>query len=155
MAEVSSALLPTEIAGRRSVMATCAGATRKELDAALASLGRLPAATDLRSAESGLVMLRGRMGGDGRAFNVGEASVTRATVRLDDGRTGFAYQLGRDKNRARSAALLDALWQGAERAAVETALLPIRARIDADAALQARRVAATRVDFFTMVRGED
>ncbi len=70
-------------------------------------------------------------------------------------RTGFAYQLGRDKDRARSAALLDALWQGAERDAVEAALVPIRTRIAADAALQARRVAATRVDFFTMVRGED
>ncbi len=140
---------------RRQVMAVCAGATRKELDAALAGMGRLPSATDLRPGESGLVMLRGRMGGDGRAFNVGEASVTRAAVRLDDGRTGFAYQLGRDKDRARSAALLDALWQGAERDAVEAALTPIRTRIASDAALQARRVAATRVDFFTMVRGED
>ncbi|MEJ0011759.1 MAG: phosphonate C-P lyase system protein PhnG [Bauldia sp.] len=142
-------------AARRQVMAICAGATRKELDAALAGMRKLPSATDLRPGESGLVMLRGRMGGDGRAFNVGEASVTRAAVRLDDGRTGFAYQLGRDKDRARSAALLDALWQGAERDSVEAALQPIRARIAADAALQARRVAATRVDFFTMVRGED
>lgn len=142
-------------AARRQVMAVCAGATRRELDAAIAGMGKLPSATDLRPGESGLVMLRGRMGGDGRAFNVGEASVTRAAVRLDDGRTGFAYQLGRDKDRARSAALLDALWQGAERDAVEAALTPIRTRIAADTALQARRVAATRVDFFTMVRGED
>jgi alpha-D-ribose 1-methylphosphonate 5-triphosphate synthase subunit PhnG len=142
-------------AARRQLMAVCAGATRKELAAALAAMGKLPPATDLRPGESGLVMLRGRMGGDGRAFNVGEASVTRAAVRLDDGRTGFAYQLGRDKDRARSAALLDALWQGAERQAVEAALEPIRTRIASDAALQARRVAATRVDFFTMVRGED
>ena len=78
-----------------------------------------------------------------------------AGVRLDDGRTGFAYQLGRDKDRARSAALIDALWQGAERGAVEAALEPIRVRIAADAALRARRVAATRVDFFTLARGED
>jgi alpha-D-ribose 1-methylphosphonate 5-triphosphate synthase subunit PhnG len=147
--------MPSVTTGRRAVMAVCAGATRKELAAALASLGKLPRATDLRAGESGLIMLRGRMGGDGRAFNLGEASVTRATVRLDDGRTGFAYQLGRDKDRARSAAFIDALWQGAERAAVEAALQPIRDRQLAEAETRARRTAATRVDFFTMVRGED
>jgi alpha-D-ribose 1-methylphosphonate 5-triphosphate synthase subunit PhnG len=100
-------------------------------------------------------MLRGRMGGDGRAFNLGEATVTRAAVRLADGRTGFAYQLGRDAAKARVSAVLDALCQGAEREAVEAALAPIRRRVETEALAKARRVAATKVDFFTMVRGED
>lgn len=136
-------------------MATCAGASPAELEQALAGLGDVPAATDLRGTEQGLVMLRGRMGGDGNPFNLGEATVTRAAVRLPDGRTGFAYQLGRDAAKARTAAILDALWQGPERAAVEAALAPIRDRIAGEAAAKARRVAATRVNFFTMVRGED
>ena len=51
--------------------------------------------------------------------------------------------------------MLDALWQGEERAAVEAALAPVRARLTAEAARQARQVAATKVEFFTMVRGED
>ena len=140
---------------RRRVMAACTNATRRELEYALLSLGKLPPATDLRAAESGLVMVRGRTGGDARAFNLGEACVTRAAVRLDDGRLGFAYQLGRDRDKARSAAMLDALWQGEERAAVEAALAPVRARLTADLARQARQVAATKVEFFTMVRGED
>ena len=144
-----------DIAARQAVMATCTGATTAELAQALHGLGDIPAASDLRGTENGLVMLRGRMGGDGRAFNLGEATVTRAAVRLDDGRTGFAYQLGRDAAKARIAAILDALWQGPERAAVETALTPIRHRIAGEAAAKARRVAATRVNFFTMVRGED
>ena len=144
-----------EIAARQAVMATCTGATRVELEQVLAGLGDIPQATDLRGTENGLVMLRGRMGGDGRAFNLGEATVTRAAVRLEDGRNGFAYQLGRDAAKARISAILDALWQGAERAAVESGLTPIRDRIAGEAAAKARRVAATRVNFFTMVRGED
>ena len=117
-------------------MATCAGATRAELAAALAALGEHPAATDLRPMESGLVMLRGRMGGDGRPFNLGEASVTRAAIRLADGRRGFAYQLGRDREKARLAAILDALWQGAERARGRRARWhPVRARLAAEARL--------------------
>jgi len=144
-----------DIAARQAVMATCTGATTAELEQALQGLGEVPAASDLRATENGLVMLRGRMGGDGRAFNLGEATVTRAAVRLEDGRNGFAYQLGRDTAKARISAILDALWQGPERAAVEMVLTPIRERVAEEAATKARRVAATRVNFFTMVRGED
>ena len=136
-------------------MAVCTEATRGELDGVLSSLKALPEVVELRPPELGLVMLRGRMGGDGRQFNLGEASVTRAVVSLADGRTGFAYQLGRDCEKARTAALVDALWQGFERPAIEQALEPIRARIASATALRARRVAATRVNFFTMARGED
>jgi alpha-D-ribose 1-methylphosphonate 5-triphosphate synthase subunit PhnG len=146
---------PEEIAARRSVMSICAHARREELDAIVATVAATLEVTDLRPIESGLVMLRGRMGGDGRAFNLGEASLTRAAVALADGRTGFAYQLGRDRGKARAAAIIDALWQGEERAAIEEALAPVRARQAEAAAIAARRTAATRVNFFTMVRGED
>jgi alpha-D-ribose 1-methylphosphonate 5-triphosphate synthase subunit PhnG len=142
------------VEARRAVMATLAAATPEEALAVLARLGGRDA-TDLRPVESGLVMLRGRMGGDGAPFNLGEATVTRAAVRLADGRTGFAWQLGRDRGKARAAAVIDALWQGAERDAVEAALAPLRARLAEAARLRAAEVAATRVDFFTLVRGED
>ncbi|MDQ0515935.1 phosphonate C-P lyase system protein PhnG [Kaistia geumhonensis] len=154
-AEVQSGSAAGGIAARQALMAATAVAHREELEAALAALGPVPAASDIRVPESGLVMLRGRAGGDGRPFNLGEATVTRAAIRLEDGRTGFAYQLGRDAAKARLAAILDGLWQGVERDAVEAALEPVRARIAAEAETKARRVAATRVDFFTMVRGED
>lgn len=144
-----------DIAARQALMATTAAASVAELTAALASIGGIPPAADLRRPESGLVMLRGRAGGDGRAFNLGEATVTRAAVRLADGRTGFACQLGRDAEKARLAAVLDGLFQGAERGRVEAALAAVRTRLAAEAETRARRVAATRVDFFTMVRGED
>jgi len=146
---------PDEVAGRREIMSICTTATSEELNAVIAAVAPTLDAADLRPVESGLVMLRGRMGGDGRAFNLGEATVTRAAVALADGRTGFAHQLGRDREKARAAAIIDALWQGGERAAIERALAPLQQRIADAAAVAARRAAATRVNFFTMVRGED
>lgn len=141
---------------RQSAMTILAEATQKELDAALERFAPLPPVKDLRPPESGLTMVRGRIGGDGAPFNLGEATVTRAAVRIGNGPTGVAYLLGRDPKRARAAAILDALWQDpALRPALEDALKPIRLRIAADAAAEAERTKATKVDFFTMVRGED
>ena len=142
-------------ADRRAVMALCAAADRCELEDALIALGA-PATEDLRPPETGLVMATGRIGGDGRPFNLGEVSVTRAAIRLPDGATGFAYHLGRDRTKARLAAILDALWQDpARRGRVEAVLAPAAQRDEANRARAARRTAATRVDFLTLARGED
>ena len=148
---------PDTLQARRTVMSLCAHAAAAELEQALDTLGVCASdATDLRRPEIGLVMARGRIGGDGAPFNVGEVSVARAAVRLASGETGFAYQLGRDTAKARSAAILDALWQvPARQQAVERALAPVRRRLSAEAEKAGRRAAATRVDFFTLVRGED
>jgi len=97
------------------------------------------------------------LGGDGAPFNVGEATVTRAIVELPSGERGWAHILGRDAERARLAAILDALWQKDDcRPTVEAeALAPIAARLAAERAKTDAETAATRVNFFTLVRGED
>jgi alpha-D-ribose 1-methylphosphonate 5-triphosphate synthase subunit PhnG len=101
-------------------------------------------------------MVRGRIGGDGAPFNLGEATVTRAAVRMDSGEVGFSYLLGRDHDKARLAAVCDALWQGERRGAIErNVLAPIRMRLERERAEKREQAAATRVDFFTLVRGED
>ena len=112
---------------------------------------------ELRAPETGLVMLRGRVGGDGAAFNLGEATVTRAAVQIASGEIGIAYVLGRDQKKARLSAVCDALWQSKRyRDALERCVLaPIRTRVDAERNHQRAQTAATRVDFFTLVRGED
>ncbi len=144
-----------ETAARQAVMALCAEASRADLEAALSGLDA-PAAADLRVPETGLVMASGRIGGDGRPFNLGEVSVTRAAIRLADSPAGFAYHLGRDRTKARLAAILDALWQDpGRRARVEAALEPAARRLAESRARAARRTAATRVDFLTLARGED
>jgi alpha-D-ribose 1-methylphosphonate 5-triphosphate synthase subunit PhnG len=104
-----------------------------------------------------LITVRGRIGGGGSPFNVGEATVTRATVRLSTGEVGHAYALGRDREKARLSATIDALWQRpSTRAAVEAAVItPLAAALEADDARRKAETAATKVDFFTMVRGED
>jgi len=136
-------------------MATLADADLAELQNGLAAIGAVEM-TELRPAETGLVMLRGRIGGDGAAFNLGEAPVTRAAVRLRSGERGFSYILGRDRDKARAAALCDALWQSERhRGAVEELILaPVRDRCDRDRARRREETAATRVDFFTLVRGD-
>lgn len=146
---------PGEIAARRAAMAVVTRATRAEL-APVADLAGGGIA-DLRAPEIGLVMVRGRIGGDGAPFNLGEATVTRAAVRLASGATGFGQLLGRDKARARFAAIFDALWvEGSLRERIEAEILvPIRTRLAAEDACRAEEVAATRVDFFTLVRGDD
>ena len=116
----------------------------------------LPAWTLVRGPECGLVMVRGRVGGQGAPFNAGEALVTRACVKMDAG-LGCGYVLGEEPRHAELIAVLDALWQKEEFARLlDAELVP-----DLVARLQARykddrsRSAATKVDFFTMVRGED
>lgn len=110
----------------------------------------------VRGPEVGLIMARGRAGGTGTAFNFGEVSVTRCTVRLDDGVLGHAYVSGRDKAKAELAALLDAQLQRAQyRERIDAEILsPLRANEEARRANLARKRAATKVDFFTMVRSE-
>ncbi|MDP2803621.1 MAG: phosphonate C-P lyase system protein PhnG [Phreatobacter sp.] len=144
----------SSVNARKTTMAAVCRATTTELAGLDAIAG--DAVRVLRAPEIGLVMVRGRVGGDGAPFNLGEATVTRAAVSLPDGVIGFGHVLGRDKDKARLAALADALWQApATRDAVEALLRPVRERIAAETALKRERAAATRVDFFTMVRGDN
>jgi len=142
---------------RRAVMAVLARAPADEIARGLGEVPLDIEFTDLRPPETGLVMLRGRIGGDGAAFNVGEATVTRAAVQLRSGEKGFAYVLGRDARKAQLAALCDALWQTkANRGAIEESVLaPLKRAQEEMRARKAAETAATRVDFFTLVRGED
>ncbi|MFX1764413.1 phosphonate C-P lyase system protein PhnG [Paraburkholderia sp. A1RI-2L] len=149
---------------RRAWMAVLARTPRAELETALAAaLGGecMPAFEWLRAPQTGLAMVRGRVGGTGNAFNFGEATVTRATLRLrapsGTGATvGVACHLGRDKRRAELAALADALLQQPERHDRLHALLiePLAARLAAQRAAQREATASTKVEFFTMVRGD-
>jgi alpha-D-ribose 1-methylphosphonate 5-triphosphate synthase subunit PhnG len=144
-----------KVAQRKAAMAVLAHATAVEIAAHLDAID-LPFHEPLREAEDGLVVVRGRIGGDGAPFNIGEATVSRAAVRLASGEVGFGYTLGRDGEKARMIALCDALVQSAEFAgSVETKVIaPLRIAMLARRNRKAAEAAATRVDFYTMVRGE-
>jgi alpha-D-ribose 1-methylphosphonate 5-triphosphate synthase subunit PhnG len=142
---------------RRDLMRACAGAAATQLAEALGRLGPLPSFEVMRVPEIGLVMLRGRAGGDGATFNIGEATVTRAAVRLSTGETGFGFRLGRSLEAARLSAVIDALWQApAWKARIEERVLgPLSAHKQRQRDRAAEETAATKVDFFTLVRGEE
>jgi alpha-D-ribose 1-methylphosphonate 5-triphosphate synthase subunit PhnG len=142
-------------AQRKAAMAVLAHSDAAEIAERLDAIA-LPAHENLREPENGLVMVRGRIGGDGAPFNLGEATVSRAAVRLVTGEVGFGYVLGRDRQKARMIALCDALVQSDEFAgAVEAKVLaPLRAAVNSERNRTAAETAATRVDFYTLVRGE-
>lgn len=140
---------------RKAALAVLAAARTEEIRDGLAALGPLPDARNVRNPEIGLVMVRGRIGGDGAPFNVGEATVARAAVALPGGEIGHGHVLGRDRDKARLMAICDALIQTDLADRVEAIVIaPIRSRVEADRATAQRRTAATKVDFFTMVRGD-
>lgn len=142
---------------RRAAMAVLAAVPAVQLHRCWKEAAIVAEAETLRGPETGLVAVRGRIGGGGAPFNVGEATVTRATVRLATGEVGHAYLLGRDGERARLAATVDALLQRADKAGEveERVLAPLRALNAAEENRRRAETAATKVDFFTVARGED
>jgi len=138
-------------------MSVLAQAAVTDVEEAWGRLPERPAYRLLRAPETGLVMVRGRTGGTGGQFNLGEITVTRCSVELDDGRVGHSYVGGRSRCHAEQAAVLDALLQDPRRrtALEETVIAPLFARQEEHRRAARTRAAATRVEFFTMVRGEE
>lgn len=115
----------------------------------------LPDHSLLRAPEIGSVMVQGRIGGTGAPFNLGEMTVTRCSLRLTDGTVGHAYVQGRDRTHALRAAAIDALMQTGAAPALRPTLDTLATEEATRRTTRAAKAAATKVDFFTMVRGED
>jgi len=109
--------------------------------------------TMLREPEIGLVMVRGRAGGTGQRFNLGEMTVSRCSVTLGDGTIGHGYVKGRNRRHAELIAVFDALFQQDQ--SRSTFLDELSDAQSATVSERSARAAATKVDFYTMVRGED
>lgn len=145
---------------RRRWMRAFALGDADSLEKGLARLPACPSYTLLRKPEAGMLMLEGRTGNAGQRFNLGEMLVTRCAVRMgtaDGSVAGHAYIAGNHPRHAEMAAVLDALMQQPEYAArleaeLVAPLLHAKEQAGREAAAEA---AKTRVDFFTMVRGED
>lgn len=145
------------LAERQAWMGTLAKASPAEIEDCVARLGDLPKYEFLRSPEIGLAMVRGRAGGVGDAFNLGEMTLTRCVVSLAVGETaGFGYVGGRSHRHAELAALCDALLQQEQwQSRVITEVIePLQHSQQQSVEQQQRQTAATQVEFFTMLRGE-
>lgn len=137
---------------RRRWMAVLARAEAAELSALLDRHAVVPPYTRLRGPEAGLAMVRGRTGGGGAPFNLGEMTVTRCSVRTESGQVGHAYVAGRDARQAELAAVLDAMLQDPSRAFELHAKViePLAEVQQARRAEIAAKAAATKVQFFAM-----
>ena len=145
-----------EQARRQEWLSILAQASPETVADAVRAVVSLPSYRLLRAPECGMIMLRGRAGGSGRRFNLGEATVTRCSVQVDGGAVGHGYVLGRSPQHAEHTALLDALLQDPshQQDLWEAVIAPLAQARAAEKDSKARKTAATKVDFFTMVRGE-
>jgi alpha-D-ribose 1-methylphosphonate 5-triphosphate synthase subunit PhnG len=149
---------PAEQIQRQRRLRLLARTDRTTLEQAWNSLAEQPGYRRLKQPETGLVMVRARAGGVGQRFNFGEMTVTRCVVALEPGGAmGVGYVQGRDQRKAELVALFDALAQDAALAErIERDLIaPVESKLLAARQAREAKVAATKVDFFTLVRGED
>lgn len=142
-------------AARKAALDVLAAAPSRALAELWDGYSDKPPHTKVRGPEVGLVMVRGRAGGGGAPFNLGEATVARASVRIATGEVGHGYCLGRDLAKAEAIAVIDALWQR-DAAGIEAGIIEPLRTLAAEADQKRRdQSAATKVDFFTMVRGDN
>jgi alpha-D-ribose 1-methylphosphonate 5-triphosphate synthase subunit PhnG len=146
------------IQARQRRLRILARTDRATLEAALAALPSPPSWRRLKQPETGLAMVRARAGGVGQRFNLGEMTVSRCVVTLEgDGKMGVGYVQGRDRRQAELVAVFDALSQDAAGGdKIEQLLIaPVEQKLADKRSTRDAKVAATKVDFFTLVRGED
>jgi alpha-D-ribose 1-methylphosphonate 5-triphosphate synthase subunit PhnG len=140
---------------RQQWMAILAKAALKDFQACYQQLPPVPNYNFLRSPEIGLVMVRGRTGGTGNPFNLGEMTVTRCVIKMDS-YNGFGYVAGRSHHHAELAAVCDALMQHPQwQSQVQAHIIdPLQAIAERQKQQTQRQCETTQVDFFTLVRGE-
>jgi alpha-D-ribose 1-methylphosphonate 5-triphosphate synthase subunit PhnG len=141
---------------RQRWMKVLAKASLEDLKDAVQKTDSHPDYQFLRNPETGMVMARARAGGTGQRFNLGEMTVTRCVVRTDDGDVGCGYVMGCDHQHAEYAALFDAMLQNPSyRVDLMDNIIHQLEVVQKDREKTiSRKSASTKVDFFTMVRGE-
>ncbi|WP_421671423.1 phosphonate C-P lyase system protein PhnG [Rahnella sp. EDr1-12] len=141
---------------RQRWMSVLAHSRPDELLAHWQTLNLSPQFERIRAAETGLTQLQGRMGGTGKRFVMGDMTITRAVIQLDGGVYGYSYVSGRNKPHAELCAVIDALlqMQGMDELLHKRVIAPLAALQQERHQQRAREVASSRVDFFTLVRGE-
>ena len=146
-----------DIATRQRWMRVLAHSQPAALSARMSALSLAPDYDTLRAPEIGLVQIQARMGGTGERFFAGDATLTRAAIRLNSGTLGYSYVLGRDKAHAERCAVIDALLQEQPyfQTLMEILIAPLEADRAARIAARQAEVNTSRVDFFTLVRGDN
>lgn len=146
-----------DTATRQRWMRALSWSNAETLNALMQALKLAPEYTLIRAPETGLMQIQARMGGTGNRFFAGDTTLTRAVVRLNSGTLGYSYLLGRNKQHAERCAVVDALLQEQAhfQTLMETLIAPLEAEREAQIAARRAEANASRVDFFTLVRGDN
>lgn len=147
----------TSLTARQRWLAVLAHSEPAALLAHWQALDLAPGYELLRAPETGLTRLQARMGGTGKRFILGDTTVTRAVVRLENGLCGYSYVMTRNKAHAERCAVLDALLQQTSTCEQiqQHIIAPLAALRQEKLTQRAREIASSRVDFFTLVRGDN
>ena len=149
--------MSTKQTQRQEWMAALALADEGRLRDAWDNMAERPDYQVVRGPETGLVMVRARSGNVGERFNLGEMTVTRCSVGLAGGIMGHAFIGGMKPDHACLAAIFDALMQLPERREELRRQLiePLLRKRREYLIRRCDEVRPSRVDFFTLVRGEE
>ena len=141
---------------RQQWMSVLAKSSSQELEDAWQEMPEMPEYRHLHKPETGSIMVRGRAGGSGIRFNLGEVTATRCTIQIVKGHVGSAYVMGRDHRHAELAAIFDALLQDPLHHPEISNRVVSKLKVSYDKSKEeiSKKSAATKADFFTMVRGE-
>lgn len=146
---------PKETADRREWLGVLAKTPIGDLERLWRTVPSPPAYEHLRQPETGLAMVRARAGGKGTQFNLGEMTVSRCVVSLGGEAIGVGYVKGRNLRQAELVAVFDAMMQGPDGEwTADSVIEPLRRAQDQRHAETRSKAARTRVEFFTMVRGD-
>jgi len=106
--------------------------------------------------ETGMIMVRARADNKKSGFCLGEISVTKCILKIEKKIMGYAMVMGSDHDHAKNAALFDGLLQIPEYSSkLMQTLIPELKKISRnEKKKQAKQNQDTKVEFFTMKRGE-
>ncbi|RVU29703.1 phosphonate C-P lyase system protein PhnG [Neptunomonas marina] len=156
MSAANQTTLTASQLARQHWLGVLAKVPAEQLQQQWAALDLTPDYQLIRPPEIGLTMVRARVGGSGQPFNMAEMTITRCAIRLTSGTLGVSYVAGRDKRKALTVALADALLQeDTDQQLQQQLVVPLEASLQAAADARAADASQTKVDFFTLVRGED
>ena len=114
----------------------------------------------LKEPQAGLIMMRAKESAADTVFNLGEVLVSDCTVTVD-GHLGYGLVLGNKPRRAEAAAILDAVFQTADKKWIElkTAMQPWleeqKLNRQKKEQWEFERIAHSKVDFETMAGGRE
>lgn len=147
----------TDVTERSNWISTLAQSQYAELVEHWQATELKPSYQVIRQPEIGLAQVRARMGSSGNPFNMGDVTITRAAVKLDTGEMGYSYLCGRNKPHAELAAVIDGMLQTGvhHQVLMHQIIEPLAALKFERDQQRAKEVATSKVDFFTLVRGED